>query len=215
MPYGPVSRRAVSVLSTFRRQVEVLRAVRQVERFIRASKAPIRVCWDLDNTLVGSGRLIRAGRRLDEAISEAEPVPNMLEFYWAMAAILPNADHFVLSARRRSMYEPTLEWLRRFGLNPTPNSLCLVPYADAKPAMWERLAMGGRLVIVDDLSYDHESPEPSTYQHLVFAAQRTAEVYIGLDQISRIASDHVSADSIADQTLRLLEQKAVLATPGH
>ena len=76
-------------------------ADRQVARHIRTRPARIRVCWDLDNTLVASGELLQAGKRLDEAIVDAEPMPNMLEFISELRARLPDAAACRAAGRRR------------------------------------------------------------------------------------------------------------------
>src|SRR5688572_30568704 len=68
-------RRAVERAST---SWEAAAAVVQARRLLRSHPAAIRVCWDLDNTLVDSGSLLREGRTLQEAIIDARPVPNML-----------------------------------------------------------------------------------------------------------------------------------------
>ena len=71
-------------LGAIRLAWEALSAVRQARRFGRSHPASVRVCWDLDNTLVDSGRLVHAGTPLREAVIDAEPVPKMLEFYEAL-----------------------------------------------------------------------------------------------------------------------------------
>src|SRR5215208_3279627 len=164
-------------------------AVKQARKLCQTHPASIRICWDLDNTLANSGALIRIGKRLQDAIVEAEPVPNMVEFYEVMRTGLPNAEHVILSARMRAMRRETLAWLQRYGLAPREGAICFVPYAEAKPKVWQQLARDTRLVIVDDLSYGHEGSSPSTYHDLVEFAKRTACVYIGLEQITRIAAD--------------------------
>jgi hypothetical protein len=157
----------------------------------------VRVCWDLDNTLVRSGELIRTGTMLGEAIVQAEPVPNMLDFYAALAKSLSGADHFFLSARIGSMRADTLAWLERYGFELGDHALCLVPQADLKPRIWRLLGRGAKLVIVDDLSYDHERERPSVYHDLVAAAERTADVYIGLEQITAIAAEPAAVEPLA------------------
>ena len=180
---------------------EVWTAVNQARRVRRSHPATVRICWDLDNTLVDSGTLIHAGRSLPDAIVEAQPVPNMLEFFGAMQALLPEAAHFILSARARSMRRSTVAWLQRHGLTSTGAAVCFVPRADAKPRVWTQLARDARLVIVDDLTYDHESDRPSVYLELVECAERAACVYIGLDQISQIAADSRAVEAVAAQAV--------------
>jgi hypothetical protein len=151
--------------------------------------APIRVCWDLDNTLVNSGALLRDGLSLRDAIVRADPVSNMLEFFAAVHSTLPDADHFILTARVRAMRRDTETWLLRHGLAQTDAPLCLVPYVDAKKRVWELLARNSRLVIIDDLSFDHEREEPTRNDDLIEMARRVAVVYIGADEIATIAGD--------------------------
>jgi hypothetical protein len=131
---------------------------------------------------------------------DAEPIPNMLGFLAAMQRNLPEAEHVFLSARIRSMRAPTLSWLEQYGLTPTAGAVWLVPNAGVKPAIWRRLGRTARLVIVDDLSYDHEAERPSIYKDLVEVAKQTAAVYIGLDQIAEIAEDPGAIEVIAAQT---------------
>jgi len=181
-------------------------AVRQAQRLCRLQPASVYVCWDLDNTLVGSGVILRAGKRLEDAIVEAKPVANMLEFYGAIHVNVREAHHFILSARTRSMRRETVAWLHRHGLPPADGALCFVPAADAKPRVWEQLARNGTLVIVDDLSYNHETDETNIYAELVQVAERVACVYIGLDEINRIGDDARAIDSIVEDTLETLSR---------
>ena len=155
------------------------------------------MCWDLDNTLVDSGALIHGGMPLEQAVIEAEPITNMLEFYEVIRARLPDAHHFILSARTSSMRSDTLDWLGQYGLVPEDGAVCFLPYANAKPKVWRQLARDARLVIVDDLSYNHESRQASIYHDLVQCAQRTAVVYVGLDEIALIASDSQAIEPVA------------------
>lgn len=191
-----------------RNRVEAWAAARAAQKAIGARPAALRVCWDLDNTLVASGELLRRGRLLDDAIVEAEPVPNMLEFYAAMRRELPEASHLFLSARLGSMRKPTHAWLEARGLFENATPILLVPNAEAKRKIWERLAQDAPLVIVDDLSYNHELPEPSIYHELVEFAARTSHVYIGSGEISRIASDPEAIEAVAARTAVALADRA-------
>jgi hypothetical protein len=186
------------------REWEVRGAVRQARTVCDSNPAPVRICWDLDNTLANSGTLIRAGRALPEAVVETEPVPNMLEFYRAMQARFPHAEHFILSARARSLRPETLRWLARYGLASGDGAVCFVPYAEAKSRVWRQLARGSKLIIVDDLSYNHEADEPSIYEDLVALAQQTACVYIGLDEIMQIMASSTAIDAVAAKALESL-----------
>lgn len=187
-------------------------AIRQARRVHRSNPAAIRVCWDLDNTLVDSGTLIHAGRTLRDAVVEAKPIPNMFEFYETMRSRLPEADHFILSARVRSMRHDTLIWLTNHGFVATHRVVCFVPSAAAKAKVWQQLARDARLVIIDDLTYDHESKQPSTYDDLVTVAKRTACVYIGLQQIAEIAEQSAAVETIADDAVKALVE---CAGPTH
>jgi hypothetical protein len=146
---------------------------------------------------VDSGSLIRDGKRLEQAVVEARPVANMLEFYDLVRRRLPDAEHFILSARRRSMRGDTIAWIRRHGLTSRAAAVCFVPYAEAKREVWRQLAQDSQLVIIDDLSYNHESNQPSVYHDLVAAAERTACVYVGLKQIDEISRNSDSMDAAA------------------
>jgi hypothetical protein len=190
---------------------EVWAAVRQVHGLCR-SDANVRVCWDLDNTLVDSGALLRTGARLSDAIVEAKPVPNMLRFFDALRANLPTADHIVVTARRRSMRRATEAWLRRYGVAAETSALCFVPYAEAKVKLWEQLAGDARLVIVDDLGYGHEDERPSRHIGLVEVANRVARVYIGDEEIARIVASPTAIEPVVGATLRALGNGAVTGT---
>jgi hypothetical protein len=191
-------------MSHARTRWDVQAAVRQARRVSRSYPASVRICWDLDNTLVDSGSLIRDGKRLEEAVVEARPVANMLEFYDLMRSRLPHAEHFILSARSRSMRGDTLAWIHRYGLTSRADAVCFVPYAEAKREVWQQLARGTQLVIVDDLSYDHESDRPSVHHELVAAAERTACVYVGVEQISEISTNSGSMDAAAARIVAAL-----------
>lgn len=199
MPGGPLVRRVRRAIRP-RSRWETWLAVRQARRVHGHGSAPVRVCWDLDNTLVGSGSLVRSGITLEKAIVEAEPVPNMLEFFAALRTNLPEAEQVVLSARPRSMRVATLAWLERYSIALSPDAVLLAPSAAVKPAIWRQLARSAQLVIVDDLTYDHEAQRPSVYHDLVEAARRTATVYVGFDQIAEIAANPGVIEPIAAQT---------------
>jgi hypothetical protein len=182
---------------------EVRGALRQARRF-RSHAAEISVCWDLDNTLVDSGALLRVGNSLPDAIVRAGPVPNMLEFYWEVHTALPQAKHFILTARRRAMRRATEEWLIRHQVANGDTSLCFVPYVEAKVKVWEQLAGSAKLVIVDDLSYNHETEQVAVRDDLVAIARQTASVYIGLSEISEVAADPGAAVPLALRAAGLL-----------
>ena len=179
---------------------DVRAAVRQARRL--RSRRGVRICWDLDNTLVNSGALLRAGGRLDDAIVEAEPVSNMLELFEAIRAELPGAEHFILSARMRGMRRDTVTWLRRHGLSPGDAAVFFVPYVQAKPKVWKELARNASLVIVDDLSFNHENEQVGIYHDLVDSAERIACVYIGQDEISEIAGNPTAVGVVVSRTAK-------------
>jgi hypothetical protein len=183
---------------------EVMSAVRQARRACYSHPATVRVCWDLDNTLANSGALVRAGKPLRDAIVETGPVPNMLEFYKAMQTGLPDAEHFILSARARSVRAETFKWLERYGVSSRDGAVCFVPFVEAKPKIWRHLARDTRLVIVDDLSYAHENDQPSIYEDLVKVARESAHIYIGLDEITQIAASSFALESVTSKVLEAL-----------
>lgn len=187
-----------------RGRLETRSAVRQARQLCRSKAATVCVCWDLDNTLVDSGTLLRAGKQLKDAVIEAEAVPNMLDFYATVSVRLPNAVHFVLSARTRSMRADTLAWLRRHGVTLADGAICFLPYPSAKPKVWRQLARRAELVIVDDLSYNHESDQRQIYDDLVRSARGTASVYIGIDEIAEIAKDRGALDAVASRVVQAL-----------
>jgi hypothetical protein len=194
-------RRAVGVVRSKR---EVRRAVRQARDACRANPATVRVSWDLDNTLASSGVLLRTGVPLQEAIVDAQPLANMPAFYEALHARLPEAHHFILSARMPSMRRDTIAWLARHGLEADDAAICFVPNVDAKLEVWRQLARGARLVVVDDLSYDHEAIEPSVYEHLVEVAKQIAFIYIGLDRIAEITQSAAASEAVAAEVVGAL-----------
>jgi len=179
---------------------EVRAALRQVRRH-SSHPAPIRICWDLDNTLVNSGVLLREGHSLRDAIVRADPVSNMLEFFAAVHSTLPDADHFILTARVRAMRRDTETWLLRHGLAQIDAPLCLVPDVDAKKRVWELLARTSRLVIIDDLSLNHEREEPTRNDDLIEIARRVAVVYIAADEIASIAGDSQAIDATVSRII--------------
>lgn len=178
--------------------------MKQARNACKSNPATVRVCWDLDNTLAGSGMLLRSGIPLRAAIVDAEPVPNMPAFYDALHARLPEAHHFILSARTPSMRRDTVAWLDRHGLEADDAGICFVPNVDAKLEVWRQLARDARLVIVDDLSHDHEADEPSVYEHLVRVAEQIAFIYIGLDRIAEITRSTAAAEAVASEVIEAL-----------
>jgi hypothetical protein len=194
---------------------EIWTAVRQARRTCRSHPAEVRICWDLDNTLADSGSLIRLGKRLQDAVQEAEPVPNMLRFVEATTAALPGAEHIVLTARLGSMRPDTLTWLRRHAVQPSHGAVFFVPYAEAKPRVWRELARGSRLVIVDDLSRGHEGDQPSVDRDLVEVARATASVYLGLDEISQIAANPKGVEKMVSTVVESLARSRSTEKVGN
>jgi hypothetical protein len=192
------------IAGRLRTRLGVWRAIRQARAAHRDRPVAVRVCWDLDNTLVGSGRLLRDGRQLHEAVVEAGPVPNMLAFFDAMNRWLPDAEHFILSARPNAMRADTLAWLEEHGLLFGGGAICLVPSADAKRLVWKQLAADAQLVIVDDLSYGHEEERPLVYGELAAFARETASVYIGLEDIAQMEADPGAVHPVAQRTSETL-----------
>lgn len=202
-----VPRRRVTVRRIargIRTRLGVWRAVSQARTARRQHPATIRICWDLDNTLVGSGRLLKAGLQLHEAVVDAKPVPNMLAFFEAMRRRLPEAEHFILSARPSGMRADTLAWLEEHGLALSGGAVCLVPSAEAKRRVWQQLARDAQLVIVDDLSHGHEGDEAVVYEELAAFARGTASVYVGLNEIARIEADPDAVQSVAERAAHAL-----------
>lgn len=192
------------VARNVRKRLGVWRAVRQARAAGRRNPSRIRICWDLDNTLVGSGRLLKEGRLLRQAVVEAQPMPNMLAFFDAMRRHVPEAEHFILSARPNGMRADTLAWLEEHGLALHGGDISLVPSAEAKRRVWQQLAGDGQLVIVDDLSYGHEGEQAVLYHELVAFARETATVYIGLDEIALIEADRGAVDAVAGRAAATL-----------
>lgn len=143
---------------------------------------------------------------LEEAVVEAKPITNMLDFYEVIRRRLPDAHQFILSARTSLMRSDTLDWLGQWGLVPEAGAVCFLPYAKAKPKVWKQLARDARLVIVDDLSYNHESRQPSVHHDLVESARRTAVAYVGLDQIAQIAADSKAIGAVASGIVESLAE---------
>jgi hypothetical protein len=176
----------------------VRRSLGQVKRLRGAAPAPVCVCWDLDNTIVDSGSLLRTGRWLEDAIVEADPVPGMLDFVAAVRDGLPEALHVVLSVRSAAMRPATLAWLGRHPVGVGAEAVVFVPRVTAKPRVWRRLGEGTRLVVVDDLSHGHHlQAPPVSYVELVAAAREIADVYVGLEQINAIAAEPSTAGAAA------------------
>ena len=168
--------------------------MRSVVRRARRLRAHTVVCWDLDNTLVDSGALIRAGTPVLGAWVEADPVPGMLEFASALADSLPEAVHVVLSVRTRSVRSATIEWLARHRVTTvSADDVWFVATPAAKTDVWRVLAETSRLVVVDDLGYGHELPEPLVDHRLVAEARRIADAYVGLEEIERVRADPLRA----------------------
>lgn len=162
-------------------------------------RAPVVVCWDLDNTLVDSGPLIREGRPVSSAWVEAGPVPGMLAFASELRTRLPNAAHVVLSVRTGSVRSDTLAWLERERFDLAADDLWLVSSPHDKPAVWRALGRNARLVVVDDLTHGHESEQPLAYEALAAEARRTADVYVGAEEIARVRVDPDEAPRLAHE----------------
>jgi hypothetical protein len=128
----------------------------------------------------------------------------MLDFLAAVHSTLPEADRFILTARTRAMRRDTQTWLLRHGLGQTDAALCFVPYVEAKMRIWEQLARNSRLVIVDDLSFNHEGDVPSRNKGLIELAQRLAVVYIGPDEIAAVAADAQAIEGTLSRVMSTL-----------
>jgi hypothetical protein len=104
------------------------------------------------------------------------------------------------------MLANTHDWFARYGVAAPATQVCLIPYAGAKPKIWEALARSARLVIVDDLSFNHEGDTPSLYHELIVDAKRTADSYVGLREIASIAADAAAIEGVTEHTLAALAQ---------
>ncbi|HEX8207821.1 MAG TPA: hypothetical protein VF587_17275 [Solirubrobacteraceae bacterium] len=201
MPHRRLTPRRLAAAATrpIRHLPDRRAAVRAAAAVAAACPGEVRVCWDLDNTLVDSGRLLREGVPLDEAVRSADPVAGMLDFQRALAAALPGAGHFVLSVRARGMRDDTLAWIARHGLELAPDAVALVRSPADKPAVWRALARGGKLVVVDDLSHGHEGSAITPYGRLAEQARRIADAYVDLAAIGAIAEEPASAAAAAER----------------
>jgi hypothetical protein len=175
------------------------RAIRQARDFDAAHRGAVRVCWDLDNTLVDSGALLRRGMPLHEAAVAAEPIAGILALRDALRAELPGAAHFVLSVRPATMRDDTLAWLARHVADVPESAVALVSSPYDKPPVWRRLGRGGRLIVVDDLSSGHETGEIVAYRHLPEQAARIADAYVDLETIDGLALRPSASGSIAER----------------
>lgn len=201
MPSRLTPRRvAARATRPLRRTLAQRETARSVRRYVRACEADVIVCWDLDNTLVDSGSLLRAGLELSEAVASAEPMASMLEFFTAVSEAIPGAEHVVLSARPAVLRVATIAWLTSNGLSVEGDCVWLVPDATAKVAVWRQLARRARLVIVDDLSYGHEGDARATYDDLVATASRLATTVVGLADIEAIG---VGSDAVKQYAKRV------------
>lgn len=193
MPRAGLTRRARRLAGNTLRAQQMLRVRLGVRRL---PAGPATVCWDLDNTLVGSGALLRDGHRLEQAIVAAEPMPGMLAFVEAVRAELPGATHVVLSVRTRAMRADTLAWLARHAVGVPPAEVFFVPFAASKPRIWRELARRGPLLVVDDLSHGHDG-EVRLYDDLVAQARAIATAYVGLDEIAAIGREPAEGADLA------------------
>lgn len=169
--------------------------------------APVVVCWDVDNTLVDSGTLIRDGRSVRRAWVDAVPVPGMLAFASALRAQLGDAAHVVLSVRPGCLRTETLAWLERERFELSAGDLWLVASPEDKPAVWRALARNAVLVVVDDLTYGHERVQPLAYTSLAVEARQTAAVYVGADEIARVRSNPDEAERLAREVTDRLDRR--------
>lgn len=198
MPSRLSPRRAAGlVVRPLRRALAERAAIRGARRYARACRADVIVCWDLDNTLVDSGTLLRQGMSLADSVVAAEPVPSMLGFFAAVSEALPGAEHVILSARPSALRSATMDWLSRHCVQVTADRVWLVPNASAKPAVWRCLARRTSLVIVDDLSYGHEGDVRLLYDDLVEAASSLATVYVGLSDVVDIGASAERRERLA------------------
>ena len=94
------------------------------------------------------------------------------------------------------MRAATLAWLARYGLALEDGSIWFVPDPNAKVKVWLQLARDAQLVIIDDLSYNHESDPAGIYNDLVGDAMRIASVYVGLEQITAIEADPTAVEAV-------------------
>jgi hypothetical protein len=195
MPRAGLTRRARRLVGNTLRAQQLLRVRLAVRRL---PAAPAIVCWDLDNTLVGTGTLLSAGTRLEQAVAAAEPMPGMLAFVEAVRARLPGAAHVVLSVRTRAMRAETLTWLARHRVGFAPEVVFFVPFAASKPRIWRALARRGPLLVVDDLSHGHEG-DVRPYDDLVAQARAIGAAYVGLDDIAAIGRDPGAGAALAER----------------
>jgi hypothetical protein len=198
MPGRRLTPRSVAAAATrrVRHRPDRRAAVAQARAFAERHPVPVRVCWDLDNTLVDSGSLLRDGMPLHEAIVAARPLPGMLELHTALCSELPDAAHFALSVRGRAMLGDTHAWLQRHDLGFGRDDVSLVRSPYDKPPVWRELRRGAALVVVDDLSHGHEA-EVRPYRSLARRAAAIADAHVDLGAIAGIVAEPATARAVA------------------
>lgn len=174
-------------------------------------RAPVIVCWDLDNTLVDSGPLIRTGRSVSQAWLEAGAVPGMLAFAAELRARLVGAAHVVLTVRTRKVRAATAAWLERERFELGADHLWLVGAPEDKAPVWRALRQNAPLVVVDDLTYAHEQAEPLVYEALMEEARQVATVYVGAIEIARVRAEPQQAELLAQDVVEQLRLSGVTA----
>lgn len=193
-------------MSRLRYGYEWGRGIATAARFARGGFG-VRVCWDLDNTLIDTGSLLRVGVTLEEAVVNASPLPNMLSFHQEVRAAVPAACHIFVTARRRSLRAATLRWLERYAVIADGDGVCFLPSPAAKPQVWRRLSRGGPLVIIDDLSWGHESEVARPYHELVESANAIAAHYVGAPRIAAVVRDASAATALTRDIIRAVGEE--------
>jgi hypothetical protein len=102
---------------------------------------------DLDNTLVGSGRRLREGLQLQEAVVDAKPVPKHARVLRCDAPAIPRRGALHLEYEAERDAADTLAWLEEHGLAVSGGAICLVPSTEAKRRVWRQVARDCQLVI--------------------------------------------------------------------
>lgn len=160
-------------------------------------RCDVLVVFDLDNTLADTAASFELRDASDFArLAGLEPKPDMVEL---LALAQQRWPVLVVSARANRFYPQTLSWVMRHTAIGDPRRVIQVPSPEQKIAALAPLVRQFRkVVLIDDMTGQHETGTPTLYTDAIAAARRAGIVHIGRDFID-------SSQSVANK-LNTLEE---------
>ncbi len=162
-------------------------------RFLAGQRLPgdAVVVFDLDNTLAHTWPSFAQGHaHIWARLASLPPRPEMVELF---ARVRQRRPWLVLTAREYRTWPTTLAWLRRHTGVRESGRVIMVRSAAEKLPILNRLRLAyGRVLLIDDMSRNHEHGEVLSYDEVMAQLARIGITHLGVDFIEGVTRATVS-----------------------